>query len=104
MTSDRLTGILAEKVMRWRLCPERFLLDGRQWKPRWHFQPFERTADALKLLEAARPDHYNISGTDGSGFAVEVRISGVIGRASSSSQARSITLAIARALGIEVEL
>ena len=90
--------------MKWRVGPDRFLLGERRWKPRWYFQPTERTVDALRLLEAAKPERYSISGSEGSGFAVEVRINGVIGQASDSSQARSITLAIARALGIEVEL
>ena len=90
--------------MGWRVGPDRFLLSGRQWKPRWYFQPIERTVDALSLLNATKAERYNISGSDGSGFAVEVRINGVTGCSSSSSQARSITLAIARALGIEVEL
>lgn len=103
-TQEQLTTLLAAKVMGWRVGPDRFLLGDRRWKPRWCFQPLERIVDALRLLEAAGPERYGISGSERCGFAVEVQINGVIGQASCSSQARAITLAVARASGIEVEL
>jgi len=53
MTSERLTAVLAEQVMKWRLAPERFLTGPRQWIPRYRFRPLSNVDDALKLVNAA---------------------------------------------------
>jgi hypothetical protein len=61
MTCDHLTGILAERVMHWTVSPNRFMIDGRRWLPRWRFQPLERIAHADRLLEAVYPERYDIN-------------------------------------------
>jgi hypothetical protein len=38
---EHLAAVLAERVMRWGVGPDRFLLSNRCWLPRWRFQPTE---------------------------------------------------------------
>jgi hypothetical protein len=58
MTNDKLTSILAERIMEWSIGPDRFMMGGRRWLPRWRFQPVKRIADAMRLLEKASPETY----------------------------------------------
>ena len=102
MTNDHLTAILAERIMGWTVGPDRFLMAKRRWQPRWRFQPTENLDDAFKLLEKAAPRDYSM-GDDGKGFRVRVRIGKTIGEACDISKPRAITLAVARAVGIEVD-
>jgi len=89
--------------MRWGVAPERFLLGWRGWIPRWRFQPIEKLEDAFRLLEEAAPQRYAM-GREGQGlFWVRVRIDGVAGHARDQSKPRAITLAVARALKIQVD-
>jgi hypothetical protein len=46
---------------------------------------------------------YKLECVPGGSFSVEVKIGGRVGRASGEPNARTITLALARALGLEVE-
>jgi len=101
MTSDQLTAVLAERIMGWRVGPDRFLLGGRRWLPRWRFQPTENLGDAFKLLEKAKPSDYAM-GNDSKGFWVRVRIGTTIGEARDASKPRAIAFAIARGFGIDV--
>jgi hypothetical protein len=101
MTADHLTVVLAEQVMGWGVAPDRFLVGHRSWIPRWRFQPWERLEDAFCLLEKAQPEQYRMgAGRDGL-FSAQVQIQGRVGEARDGSKARAITLAIARALGLE---
>jgi len=102
MTNDQLTAILAERIMGWTVSPERFMMGRRSWLPRWRFQPATRLQDALRLLECAAPQMYTIGTTENGGCWATVRIAGALGEAREPSQARAITLAIARAIGLEV--
>jgi hypothetical protein len=102
MTTDQLTAILAERVMGWRAGPDRFLMGHRRWQPRWRFQPTERLDDAFRLLEKAAPQDYSM-GDDGAGFWVRVRVGNTTGEARDRSKPMAITLAVARAVGVEVE-
>lgn len=103
MTSENLAALLAKRVMGWSVGPDRFLTSKRGWMPRWRFQPTERLADALRLLEKVEPEEYTMSG-DAEGYVrVHVRIRAATGEACSVSKPRAITYAIARALGIQVE-
>lgn len=101
MTHDRLTAVLAGRVMGWTVGPDRFMMDGRRWLPRWRFQPVTRVADAYRLLEQAAPREYTIRAAENSGFRAKVCIDGVNGEACETSQATAITFAVARALGID---
>lgn len=99
-----LTAALAERVMGWRAAPDRFLKSGRVWIPRWRFQPFSNVEDALTLLDAAQPTEYSIrSKVDGQ---VEVRVSvhGHLGVAIAGTRSAAISVAVARAIGLEVAL
>jgi len=102
MTGD-LTAALARSVMGWEVAPERFLVGKRRWMPRWRFQPVEKLEDAFRLLEAAAPQEYSM-GREGQGlFWVRVRIGQALGRARDRSKSRAITVAVARALKIQVK-
>ena len=103
MTSENLAALLAKRVMGWGVGPDRFLIGNRGWMPRWRFQPTEKLPDALRLLEKAAPEEYNMRGDSEGSVRVHVRIGDATGEACGTSKPRAITWAIARALGIEVE-
>ena len=103
MTSEHLTAVLAERVMGWGVGPDRFVMKNRRWTPRWRFQPTEKLADAMRLLDKAAPEEYTMHGDREGNVRVHVRIGDVTGDACGESKPRAITCAIARALGIEVE-
>jgi hypothetical protein len=65
MTSEQLNGIFAERVMGWRITPDRILKGGRHWSPRWHFQPLRRLEHALLLLEKANGRYTVENAADG---------------------------------------
>jgi hypothetical protein len=103
MTPAKLTAVLAETVMGWRSSPDRFLLGDRQWISRTQFQPFNRIQDAFRLLHTAA-ESFSLAGTVEGVFTVTVRIGERIGCASGKPEAATITLAVARAVGIEADL
>lgn len=103
MTEERLTALLAQRVMGWTVGPDRFMMGNRGWTPRWRFQPAEKLDDAFRLLEEAAPQEYSICGDDKGSIHVWVRIDGSAGEARGTSKPLTITRAIARAVGIEVE-
>jgi hypothetical protein len=103
VTSEDLSAILAARVMKWCVTSDRFVLDGRRWLPRWRFRPTERIEDAFRLLEALNPEEYIMRGRRADEFWVRVRLhKGGVGEASDKSQARAITYAVARAIGVDV--
>lgn len=102
MTIDQLNAVLAERVMGWTIGPDRFLMGGRRWQPRWRFQPAKRLEDAVRLLQHAAPQEYSM-GAGGGGLSwARVCIASITGEARESSLARAITFAVARAIGLEV--
>jgi hypothetical protein len=101
VTPENLTAVLAERVMGWKVAPDRFVKPGRCWIPRWRFRPFEEAADAFRLLDAAA-QRYTLT-SDGRTFTADVRINSRRGKASGPHKARAITVAVARALGLEVD-
>jgi hypothetical protein len=102
VSGDELTAILAERIMRWGVCPERFLLEGRSWLPRWRFQPADRLTDAFKLLEKAAPERCDMRQTPDGFFVVKLQIGSGRGQACEKSKPRAITYAVARTLGLKV--
>lgn len=102
MSDERLTERLAECVMGWGVGPDRFMTGNRSWMPRWRFQPAEKLADALCLLEMAAPEEYSLRGDSDGNSQVDVRIGDANGEARCASQPRAITCAIARAVGLDV--
>ena len=103
MTNERLTDLLAVRVMGWTVGPDRFMTGNRGWMNRWQFQPAEKLDAALRLLHEAAPQEYSICGDDKGNIRVRVRIAGTSGDARGTSTPLAITYAIARALGIELE-
>jgi hypothetical protein len=101
VTSEQLTAMLAERVMGWRLSPERFLKEGRQWAPRWHFQPLRRLEHALQLLQKA-DGSYTLTKTADGTLTAHVSVGNRNGVAAGKSEAATITVAVARAIGIDV--
>ena len=103
MTSQMLTKLVAERVMNWTATPNRFMLGDRKWTPKWRFQPCEIFEHAVQLLDAARPTTYSF-GTDETGCSwARVEIDGVLGEGRNRSKPRAVTLAVARAVGIDVD-
>ena len=103
MNTELLTSAVAERIMRWTVCPDRFITGKRAWMPPWRFQPTERIEDAFRLLERAAPREYSIVGDDKGTFRATVRLEQTIGEAIGGSQPFALTCAIARACGIEVD-
>jgi hypothetical protein len=101
MNDDRLTECLAIRVMGWRTAPGRFIKAGRGWTPSWKFAPLTNLEDAFALLDNAASTYALRTGRDGM-FEAEVHVGGRVGNASGESKARTITLALARAVGLEV--
>jgi hypothetical protein len=104
MTTDQLTGLLAERVMHWRATPDRFLTGGRVWSPRWKFQPTKRLSDAIRLLETAMPQEYSMAVNANGEFWVKVKIARTVAQAQDRSKPLAIFRAVAAASGIEVKL
>lgn len=106
MNEDRLTERLASEILGWRTAPGRFIKPGRGWTPRWNFSPFTKIEDAFLLLDRSG-SNYTLTAKSDDGFCAEVRVSERIGtaagRAHEGSKSRVITLALARALGLEVD-
>jgi hypothetical protein len=89
--------------MGWRVAPDRFLTGSRHWISRWRFQPTERVKDAYFLLEQAAPQEFSMDRTPDGRFWVKVSIGGRTGEARESTQARAVTFAVARAIGLDPE-
>jgi hypothetical protein len=101
INDDRLTDQLACQIMRWKVAPGRFLTGDRGWMPRWRFQPLTNVEDALKLVNTAGATLVLTISADGSCAAAATKAERT-GRASCASVATSITVAISRAIGLEV--
>jgi hypothetical protein len=99
MTNDQLTAILAERILGWRVGPERFILGSRQWITRAHFQPFDRIQDAFRLLKKAA-SAFSLTKTPDGVFTATVQVGDLSGTASGRAEATAISLAIARAIGV----
>lgn len=101
MTIENLTTVLAERVMEWKAGPDRFLTANRSWIPRWKFNPLERIQDAFVLVDRSESNRYSIVKAN-EALEVEIQCKGGVGRATGHLKARTITLALARSLGIKV--
>jgi hypothetical protein len=97
---ELLTDELAARVFGWRLAPGRYIKAGRSWIPRSRFQPLADLKDAFRLLDAASKDYCLLAKPDGF-FTAEIKMGGRIGKASGKSPSRTITFAVALALGID---
>ena len=102
MSDAQLIDELASRVMGWRVASGRFVKPSRSWIPKWRFAPLERLEDAFRLLEASRAT-YTLSVDKHGVFSAKVCVDKRLGRTSGEPKARTITLALARAVGIEVD-
>lgn len=100
VNDDRLTDELVCRVMGWRVAPGRFIKSGRSWIPRWRFQPLRDLAAALDLLERAA-ERFCLTSDRGT-FTAQVHIGDRCGTAAGGPTARTVTMAICRALGMEI--
>ena len=98
---SNLTSELAVRVMGWKATRDRFIKSGRSWIPKWRFQPLVELADTFQLLDQAATRYCLTRDRDGI-FGATVRIAGRWGKASGEPKARTITIAVARALGLDV--
>jgi hypothetical protein len=101
MSSEQLTTLLAERVMGWGVVPERFLIGGRRWIPRWRFQPLTNLEDAFRLLEKAAST-FTLTLKGHGTFSAQVKVRDHAGSAVGASKAATITVAVARAIGLDV--
>jgi hypothetical protein len=102
VSDELLTDELARRIMAWEVAPDRFLMGGRHWIPRWRFRPTERLDDAFRLLGTASPRQYTMGWDEKGTFWVNVQIGDSAGDARDESKPRAITYAVARAIGIQV--
>ena len=98
----RLTNEFATDVLRWKAGPGRFNRGERRWIARSRFKPFSDVKDALRVLDALTDD-YSVTAFPGGGFVAAVRIKGIVGNARGGAMAKTISVAVARALGITGE-
>jgi hypothetical protein len=98
---DRLTDELARRVMRWRPVPGRYIKAGRSWIPRRRFQPLANLDHAFQLLDTAAAT-YSITFAAAGGFSAQVQIGDRRGSALGEPKALAITIALCRALGMDV--
>jgi len=104
MTSELLTALLVERAFGWRVCRDRFMTGGdREWLKRAAFQPTRSLDAAYRLLNAVKPIDYQFGGSASGLCWARVKLRGASGEASYSSLPMAICLAIAQALGIDVE-
>jgi hypothetical protein len=102
VTNEQLTAILAERILGWSVAPERFLLGNRQWITRLRFQPLNRIQDAFRLLQATA-GCFSVTKTASGAFTATIQIGHRTGTASGPAAAATITRAIARAIGVDLE-
>jgi hypothetical protein len=101
--TDRLVvDRLVERALGWLPAPDRYVKPGRGWTPRSKFRPLADVRDALRLVEAVTKNYSLVSAPDGT-FTAQVRFAGRTGKATGLPKARAICLALAQALGFEVE-
>lgn len=102
MTAEQLTAALAKRFLGWDAGPDRFLLGNRRWIRRSRFDPTKRVQDGFRLLGVAATE-FSVSKTARSGFTATVQIKDRTGTASGPTEAATITRAIARAVGLDLE-
>jgi hypothetical protein len=104
MTRESLTALLVQRLFGWKVRRNRFMTgDEREWIKRERFQPTSSLDAAYRLLGAAKPIDYKLGGSGSGPCWARVMLNGASGEASSDSLPLAICLAIAHALGIEVE-
>ena len=100
MTDGRLADELVLRILGGRKAPGRYILTCRSWISESRFKPLVDVRDALRLVDAMTKD-YSLVATPGGPFTAQICVAGRTGTATGEPRARTICLALARALGIE---
>jgi hypothetical protein len=100
-TDGELTAELASRIMGWKVTRDRLVKAGRSWLPRWRFAPLHSLEDVFQLLDRAKSD-YKLVAVDNGTFTASVRVRGRVGEASGEPKARTITIALAHAIGLQL--
>jgi len=95
----RLADELVAKILGWKSSADRYVKPNRSWIPKWRFSPLKRIGDAFDLLEATKAS-YRLDCSPENVLRVEVEVGGQVGQAHGQLAARTITLALARAVGL----
>ena len=104
MTRESLTAMLVERLFGWKARPDRFMTgDGREWLKRAAFEPTKSLDAAYRLLNAVKPIDYKLGGSSSGPCWARVRTAGGSGEATNDSMPLALCLAIAGALGLNVE-
>lgn len=101
MSDQQLTGEFGVRVMGRTLAPGRYLRSGRSWISRSRFRPLVDLRDAIRLLDSVTDD-YSLLAKPGSVFTAKMRVAGRIEKAAGEPKARTVSLALARAIGLDV--
>jgi hypothetical protein len=101
MTEDRLTTELVRRLMDWKITPDRFITSGRSWTPRWRFNPMTSIDDAFQLLDRSGA-RYRLTAVERKPFTAEVWVGDRRGEDSGERKAKTITVALARALDFDL--
>lgn len=102
MSDHWLTEKLAAQILDWKAARGRYIKAEGGWTPSWRFTPLTNLEQAFDLLDRAA-SAYTISTNKARAFQTEVRVESQVGRASGEPKARTITMALARALGLVVQ-
>jgi hypothetical protein len=101
VSDEHLTSELAVRAMRCRRAPCRYLKPDGGWTSRSGFRPLVDVKDALKALDTTTKD-YSLVAKQGV-ITVEVRLPERTGQATGKCQGLTISLALAKAHGIDAE-
>lgn len=101
MTDRDLTDLIACGVLAWTVGPDRYVMSARRWAPRWRFQPLVRIEDAFKALSSVG-NSYLIERHATGEVSVTVFTDSGSGASTSRSVPRAISIATARAVGIDI--
>jgi hypothetical protein len=100
MNDERLTSTLACRVLGWRLAPGRFIKTDRSWLPRYRLAPLTRLDDAFQTVDRVAIASKLVVLKVGR-VTAEVQVGGRVGKVSGNSKARTVTMALVSALGME---
>ena len=100
-SSAGLTQELARLVMGWRPAPGRYLKPSGGWVASSRFKPLSNLNDAFRLVEEAKATLALSLSAKGL-CSVEVTVARMVGRATDVSVAAAITVAISRAMGLDL--
>ena len=97
---EQLTDELA-RIFGWKSMPDRFLKPNRSWIPHWRSAPVTNLENAFDLLDAAA-SAYTLGARRGGIVKADVHVNEHVGGTYGAAKPRTITIALARALGLDL--